>query len=82
MPQSCETCRHWKSENSNRGQCRYSPPRSQLVLVGTGDPELRAIWPLTSATDCCGAWNNPSMRQGTPSRSSSAASARGAADVA
>lgn len=88
MTKQCSTCFHWNSDATSRlGTCRYSPPRCQILLVGSVKPELRAIWPLTSANDRCGAWNNQSLRLAAPTRSAAARASQpsdrgGAADVA
>jgi hypothetical protein len=54
---TCQTCRAWEpNESGSRGLCRYAPPRSQIVLVGSDDLELKAVWATTSREDRCGAW--------------------------
>lgn len=64
---TCRTCRNWDAIGSRaRGLCRYAPPRSQIVLVGSDDLELKAIWPTTASDDRCGAWSGSRL----PSRTS------------
>ncbi len=57
MTVTCQTCRNWEpNETGTRGLCRYAPPRSQIVLFGSDDFELKAVWATTSREDRCGAW--------------------------
>jgi hypothetical protein len=55
---TCRTCRNWEPIGGGaRGLCRYAPPRSQIVLVGSDDLELKAVWATTASEDRCGAWS-------------------------
>ncbi len=57
MTVTCQTCRNWEpNEAGTRGLCRYAPPRSQIVLIGSDEMELKAVWPTTAQEDRCGAW--------------------------
>jgi hypothetical protein len=59
MPASspCSTCEFWDSlpPDASYGRCRVNPP--QVVTVLQAAPDLgSAHWPLTAASDWCGAW--------------------------
>ncbi len=57
---ACETCCHWEpGAGASRGTCRHSSPRSQVVMLSSDELEVRAIWPMTAASDWCGAWLSP-----------------------
>jgi hypothetical protein len=60
MLSNCISCGFWEpAQSSRRGVCRRYAPRVSLLLIGAIEPELKAVWPSTEASDQCGEWRSP-----------------------
>lgn len=65
MPSSCASCSHWDADNAGtRGVCRRHAPRVASLLIGSVEPELMPVWPVTSRADRCGDWRPVSTAGG------------------
>jgi len=58
-PNTCSTCSYKERINTTL-QCRFNPPTTQALVVGTpSGPQIAGqvnVWPQVSETEWCGQW--------------------------
>jgi hypothetical protein len=58
-PETCSTCRHWRTIDEHRGEClRHAPRPTTLgdLAFSTRTEAREAVWPVTFAAARCGEW--------------------------